>query len=134
MNIYEKDNLLVIKDVLSFNPEHIFECGQCFRWNKNEDNSYTGIAFKKAIRIWEENGTVFIEGSTKEDFFSIWHSYFDFDTDYEKIKAALENDKIVKEAIKSGYGIRILRQEIFETVISFIISQNNNIPRIKLII
>lgn len=134
MNVYEKDNLVVIKNVLSFNLEHIFECGQCFRWNKNADESYTGVAFKKAVRLWEEDGTLFIEGTTKEEFYSLWYNYFDFDTDYEKIKKELEKDKTVKEAIKSGFGIRILRQELFETVISFIISQNNNIPRIKLII
>ncbi len=134
MNVYEKDNLVVIENVLSFNLEHIFECGQCFRWNKNADKSYTGVAAKKAIRLWEEDGTLFIEGTTKEEFFSLWYDYFDFETDYEKIKEELKKDKTVKEAIKSGFGIRILRQELFETVISFIISQNNNIPRIKLII
>ena len=110
----------------SFELEDIFECGQCFRWNKNEDNSYTGVAFGKVLTLSKEG-----DGVTFSDDNEIWNEYFDLDRDYGEIKRILSKDEVTKKAIEKGQGIRILKQEFFETVISFIISQNNNIPRIK---
>ncbi len=119
------------------NLDQIFDCGQCFRWEREEDGSYTGIAFGKPVNIaFEETapleGTLTIDNSCERDFESIWYPYLDLARDYGEIKRTLaERDSLMGEVIGSGPGIRILNQEKWETVISFIISQNSNIPRIK---
>ncbi len=135
MNIYCENNNIVLTEVSDFNPVHIFECGQAFRWDRNSDGSYTGIAFGKALRIFAEDDKITLYNTTRSDFDNIWHNYFDFDRDYTAVKNILcENDDVMKTAVPYGEGIRILKQELFETVISFIISASNNIPRIKKII
>lgn len=123
---------LIIEGVKDFNPEHIFDCGQCFRWNREEDGSYTGVAGGKVVNMSLKGSDLIIDNASPEDFENFWRNYLDFDTDYGKIKAGLcENDEVIGEAIAEGEGIRILNQELWETVVSFIISANNNIPRIK---
>ncbi|MEG0292298.1 MAG: DNA glycosylase [Anaerovoracaceae bacterium] len=123
---------IILEDVRDFNPEHIFECGQCFRWNKESDGSYTGAAFGKVINVFAAGKSITLTNTNVDEFESIWRDYFDFDTDYDAIKNEISrDDDIMKKAILSGYGIRILNQEIWETIASFIISANNNIPRIK---
>lgn len=112
-----------------FDLKQTFDCGQCFRWNENEDKSFTGVAHGKVLTIKNENGKIILDDDSP-----VWNSYFDLDTDYEKIITDLSQTDIMKNAISKGSGIRILKQDFFETVISFIISQNNNIPRIKGII
>ncbi|MCQ2551397.1 MAG: 8-oxoguanine DNA glycosylase [Clostridia bacterium] len=120
-----KYQLKIEKD---FNLDHIFDCGQCFRWKKEEDGSYTGIAFGKCVNMAYEDGVLTITGATADDYENIWRDYLDMDTDYSKIKAAIDIDQKIKDY---GYGIRILNQDSWETLISFIVSQNNNISRIK---
>lgn len=118
--------------VKDFNLDHIFDCGQCFRWERQEDGSYTGTAMGKAVNMAFERGVLTIDNCTPEDYESIWRPYLDMDRDYGAIKAELsEADPTIKGACDYGYGIRILRQDFWESVVSFIISQNNNIPRIK---
>ncbi|AOY75746.1 DNA-3-methyladenine glycosylase family protein [Clostridium formicaceticum] len=132
LDILYKDNEVILKNMLDFDPKHIFECGQCFRWNKEEDGSYTGIAFKKVLNIKKSGGDIIFRYTNKDDFIKIWMNYFDLNTDYSEIKKKLsKNDAIMKEAINFGEGIRVLRQEPWETLVSFILSANNNIPRIK---
>lgn len=128
--ILKHDKGIVFKDVKDFEPKHIFDCGQCFRWNEEPDGSYIGVASKKAARISKIHEDVYIYGAEIEDA-DFWISYLDLNRDYKRIKEVLSKDKILKEAIKHGEGIRILNQEIFETIISFIISANNRIPMIK---
>lgn len=123
---------ILMEGIADFHADHIFDNGQCFRWNREEDGSYTGTAFGKVINIGYQNGTLRIENSTTEDYEKIWKGYFDLDRDYGKIKKLLtENDSVMAGAIAYGYGLRILKQDPWETIVSFIISQNNNIPRIK---
>lgn len=125
----------IIENVKSFDPVHIFECGQCFRWNKEEDNSYTGIFKNNVINVKKENENVIITGICEGDIKKVCIEYFDLDTSYEKIKDNLAKiDKYLANSIEYGTGIRILKQDLWETLISFIISANNNIPRIKTII
>lgn len=119
----------------SFEPKHIFECGQCFRWNKEEDSSYTGVFGNNVINVKKENNTVIFRGVVEGDLSEVCSRYFDLDYDYEKVKETLSKVDInIKKSIDFGYGIRILNQDLWETIISFIISANNNIPRIKGII
>ena len=123
--------MIEITGVKDFNTDHIFDCGQCFRWSREEDGSYTGIAGDRIANIACRNGSVFIDNAEAEDT-DFWRDYLDLDRDYGKIKQALAaEDEIIRNAIDCGQGIRILNQNRWETIISFIISQNNNIPRIK---
>ena len=130
-----KEQNLVIKNVKSFNLTHIFECGQCFRWNQNPDGSYTGIVRKNVINIKMINDDVYINSYGEDNVKDLFNNYFDMNRDYEEIKNKLRKiDNHMKESIKYGEGIRLLNQDLWETIISFIISANNNIPRIKGII
>ena len=131
-----RNNDIILRSQPDFEPEHIFDCGQCFRFNKNPDGSYTGTAFGKTTRISKENGDVILHDTTPEDFESVWRSYLDLGYDYGEAKRRLTQggDKVMEEATRYGEGIRILNQELWETLISFIISASNNIPRIKKII
>lgn len=117
-------------DIKCLDLEQTFECGQCFRWNKEDDGSYTGIALAFPANMKIEEGTLKIEGYGSREF---WEEYLDLGSDYEKMQEKLCSGEceVLPEAVKKGHGIRILRQDIWETVVDFIISQNNNIPRIK---
>ena len=125
----------IIDDMKSFELKDIFECGQCFRWNKLEDDSYTGIVRENVINVKKQNGKIIFSGNCSEKIKELVDDYFDLKRDYEKIKEELSKiDVNMKESVNYGKGIRILNQDLWETIISFIISANNNIPRIKGII
>lgn len=124
----------IIKNCKSFKAKDIFECGQCFRWNEEPDGSYTGIFGHNVLNVKEEKDIV-ITGICNGNIEDICKNYFDLDRNYEEIKETLSLiDDNMKESIKYGEGIRILNQDLWEMIISFIISANNNIPRIKGII
>lgn len=124
----------IIKNCKSFKVKDIFECGQCFRWNEEPDGSYTGIFGHNVLNVKEEKDIV-ITGICNGDIEDICKYYFDLERNYEEIKKTLSLvDDNMKESIKYGEGIRILNQDLWEMIISFIISANNNIPRIKGII
>lgn len=130
-----KEQNLVLKNVKSFNLTHIFECGQCFRWNENEDGSYTGVVKNNIINIKMINADVYVKSLGEDDLEELFNNYFDMKRDYDKIKNKLRKiDEHMKKSILYGEGIRLLNQDLWETIISFIISANNNIPRIKGII
>ncbi len=120
----------IVLDVDSFNPEHIFKCGQAFRWRELEDGSYLNIAHGKVIRV-VGGSEVILENANFIDYQYIWKNYFDLERDYSALKESFSGDSILKPAIEYGSGIRVLNQEPFETIITFIISANNQIPRIK---
>lgn len=129
-----------LENIDSFELADIFECGQCFRWNKQEDGSYTGIFKRNVINVKKENchqGTslVTIKGICDGNIKDVVEDYFDLNRNYEEIKEKLSKiDDNVKTSIEYGKGIRILNQDLWEMIISYIISANNNIPRIKGII
>ncbi len=133
MNIKEKNSQIVIEDIKDFNLNHIFDCGQCFRWNKEEDGTYTGVVKNKVINI-EQNGSTVVFSNVSMNDYHIIKEYFDLNTDYTEIKRSVNTDEIMAEAIKFGEGIRILNQDEWETIISFMISANNRIPMIKKVI
>ncbi len=108
------------------------DCGQAFRWQK-DGSKWSGVAFGKYLEIEQKENQLIFYNCTKTDFENVWKNYFDFDLDYEKIVNSY-NDEHLKTAVSEFNGIRILRQEPWEALCSFIISQNNNIPRIKGII
>lgn len=127
--IEDKDRV-IIEGVGNFNPVHVFECGQCFRWIKQKDGSYNGTAKGRAINVSFNSDKLIISNTTIEDFINIWFEYFDLGRDYSSIKEKLKKDEIMRKAVDFGYGIRLLKQDIWETLISFIISANNRIPMI----
>lgn len=149
---------IVFENIKDFDLTHIFQCGQCFRWEPvgetlentsikgsnttlekqlatgesyNPKQRYIGIADKyfALIEYEPENGVLTITGSGDKAF---WWNYLDLGRDYEEIKTSLiKKDSTIEKAIEFGSGIRILNQDLWETIVSFIISQNNHIPRIK---
>lgn len=126
----KQTELTVIDKLTDFDLTHIFECGQCFRWVPSDDGGYVGAAGDKAARIAFDKGTLTIRATGGDEDF--WRNYFDLDTDYGEIKRRLiGSEPEIARAAEYGSGIRILNQDPFETIISFIISQNNNIPRIR---
>lgn len=133
MKLESRKNDIVLSDVPCFNVGLSVDCGQAFRWVKKEDGSFHGVIFKKAVDIVQYENEVIFKNTDEETFKTLLEPYFDLDRDYEKICAGFD-DKYLKEACKKYSGIRILHQEPWETLCSFIISQNNNIPRIKGII
>lgn len=125
----------ILKNCKSFKVKDIFDCGQCFRWNEENDGSYTGIFGRNVLNVKESGEDIVFEGICDGNIEEVCKNYFDLDRNYEEIKRNLSNvDENLKEAIKYGGGIRILNQDLWEMIISFIISANNNIPRIKGII
>lgn len=129
-----KEQEYIIKNMKDFNSIHIFECGQCFRWNQ-EEGIYTGITGKNVITVEQKENSVVFKGMCEKDIKDVVNEYFDLDTDYTEIKEKLSKiDNHLKTSIEYGEGIRILNQDLWECIISFIISANNNIPRIKKII
>lgn len=128
--VKEEKDRVIVENVRDFDPVHIFECGQCFRWIRQPDNSFTGVARGKVANISYQDGTLVIKNSSLKDFQDIWFEYLDLGRDYGEIKALLDKDEHMKKAIEYGYGIRILKQDLWEVLISFIISANNRIPMI----
>ena len=130
-----KEQKYIIENQESFELKDIFECGQCFRWNENENGSYTGVINNGVLNVEKQGEKIFFTGILDQDIKEVVRFYFDLDRNYEEIKMQLSNiDKYLKTSVEYGKGIRILNQDLWETIISFIISANNNIPRIKGII
>lgn len=130
-----KDQKYEIRNIESFELKDIFECGQCFRWNPEESGSYTGIVGENVLNVRKKGKDILITGFCKDNIEELCYKYFDLGTDYQIIRKKLSNiDNFLKVSTDYGKGIRILKQDVWETLISFIISANNNIPRIKGII
>lgn len=113
-------------------PYKTFECGQCFRWNADENGGYVGVASGRAARVFTRGGMAVIE--CDEADIGFWREYLDMDTDYVKARESVMLGEYLTECAEYGRGIRILRQDKWEALCSFIISQCNNIPRIKSIV
>ena len=122
---------VIIEEVKNFKLKQIFECGQIFRFEEIAEGNFIVIAFGKLIELKEEGNNILVYNSTKEEVRNIWLKYFDLDRDYSKIKEELSKDNLLRESIEFGYGVRVLNQDPFEMLLSFIISARNNIPSIK---
>lgn len=123
---------LVLEQKGGFCLAETLECGQCFRWERTGQGAYEGVAYGKKARLREQAGTILLEGVTPEDYSRVWHGYFDLGLDYGQVRETLcQTHERLREMAEFAPGIRILRQEPWETLCSFLLSQNNNIPRIK---
>ena len=124
---------ILLKEPL-FDLARTLDCGQAFRWVQTIENEWHGVAFSRPLTLKNtENGIEFL-GTTAEDFENIWSDYFDLNRVYNILCERFMKDIHLKNAVTECSGIRVLHQEPWEAICSFIISANNNIPRIKGII
>ena len=127
-------NVVVIEDLNNFDLEQTLKCGQIFRYEQISSHSYVVIAKNKRIRLTQQPGstTLIIHNSNLSEYEEVWKRYLDIETDYDQIITQIsKDDPHMKEAITYGEGIRILNQDPWEMLISFIISQNKAIPHIQ---
>ena len=134
MDIELIDNDIIVKNIKCFNLALTVDCGQAFRWSQTTDGCFEGVAGGYYLKIKQKNNDLIFYNTTKDSFDNFWVNYFDLDKDYEKICEKLKQDDIIKSTVDEFYGIRIINQEPWEALCSFVISQQNNIKRIKLII
>lgn len=132
MKTDEIANGVKVSGIRDLDLAQTLDCGQSFRWTEFEDGSYRGTAFGKSVTVKLDGTDLYIYNTTKSDFENIWYDYFDFGLDYGEIRRDISKiHPVLCEAAKYAPGIRILRQEPYEALCTFIISQNNNIKRIK---
>ncbi len=125
---------ILLSRIKNFDLKKTLDCGQCFRFYQNKDGSWHGVAGNRPLTVHQTNDGVIFKNITKEEFDAFWRIYFDLDRDYDAISRAFPDSLYMRESTRFSSGMRVLRQDAWETLISFIISQNNNIPRIKGII
>lgn len=126
--------MVVLNNLEHFDLKTIADSGQCFRIFQVEDNIFDVLSMDRWIRVWHEpQKNIYVFGCEDEEFNLFWKYYFDLNTNYISYHNAIQqsNDQFLKNAADHGSGMRILRQSYWESIVSFIISQNNNIPRIK---
>ncbi len=131
MKVTFENDKVVLTDVKHFSIEKTLECGQAFNFEKLEENFYRLTAFRRVLFIKQDSEKIVMYPTNEADFNNIWIEYFDLNTDYEAIYNKFINDKTLRPLVEYGDGIRILKQEKWECLVSFIISQNNRIPQIK---
>lgn len=117
-----------------FDLDETLDCGQAFRWERSADGKYHGAKLNTKLTIYKEKDYFVLENTSESDFLDVWFDYFDLATDYGELKRIYSEDETLAKACKFASGIRLLKQDKWEALVSFIISQNNNIPRIKGII
>lgn len=128
------DKNYIVKGIKPFDLDATLDCGQAFRWNKGDDGKWRGVVNSKSLCIWQRGDELVFENATEEEYISFWRDYFDLERDYAVIDAEISVNPTLAEITEFSSGIRILKQDSWEALCSFIISQNNNIPRIKGII
>ncbi len=132
MTVKEKDGNVILSSPECFDVRLSVFCGQAFRWTER-DGVIHGVVGNKAADIIQTENEVIFKNTDLKAFEKIFVPYFDLSRDYNKILTSF-NDKYIRLACREYYGIRILKQDEWEALCSFIISQNNNIPRICKII
>ncbi len=134
MEIIETSEGLLLQNVDHFQLDHTFLCGQCFRWNRVDNHRYIGIAGGHLLDMTAQENGFLLKNTTRELWQTFWCRYLALDMDYHAIERALSRDNVLAKAMAYGHGIRILRQDFWETLVSFLMAQANNITRIKGII
>lgn len=126
---------IYVKGITDFDIEQTLECGQCFHFHKIDDHEYALAAFGKLLHVRQDDGGILFYHTNETEFNNLWRGYFDLDMDYAAVKRRLlQTDEKLFDVIEAMGGVRILNQEFFETLMSFIISQNKQIPHIKQIV
>ena len=128
MEISEEKGIVRVKLADSLSLEHLFQCGQCFRWKRSGQGGYVGVAYGRAVRVWQQESQLFLR-CTRVEFDRVWRRYFDLDRD--QLLSRFTVNHFLEQAVGHGRGLRILRQQPWEALVSFLVSQCNNIPRIS---
>jgi len=128
--IEQNGNDTVLLGIKNFNLTQILDCGQCFRW-EGTASDYTGIAHGRQMRLVLEGDSLILKDVSPHEFEYIWKDYFDLSRDYSQIRKHYSTDSSLAAAVDFSPGLRVMRQDPWETLITFILSQNSNIPRIK---
>lgn len=126
-------NAVIIRDICDFDPDTILFCGQAFRWEK-ENGLFKGIAHGRIIHLEMTGKDIRLFPASKNEYEMIWEDYFDLKRDYSALKKEFSKDVILQKGMEFAPGMRVLNQQPFETMISFIVSANNNVKRISGII
>ncbi len=135
MKIQNTNDGLLVSGVECLDLDLTLDCGQAFRWQKQEDGSYSGVAGGCFLNISKDaDGNLIMKHITQDDFDRFFKNYFDLEKDYAAICQTLRGDALLASTVDAYYGIRILNQEPWEALCTFVISQQNNIKRIKLIV
>ncbi len=134
ITVTQNGNNVEVVGINNFNLADTLDCGQAFRWSQCDDGCWQGVAYGRYLKISIENKKLILHDTNFDEFEAVWRKYFDLDRDYDYIKSILSADETLKKAAEFAGGIKVLRQDAWECLCSFIISQNNNIPRIKGII
>ena len=130
MNYTKKDNDIVLKGFDCLDLRYTLFCGQAFRWSEPAEGHFMGTVKGKTLFVEQSGDEIIFRNTNEKDFREIWVPYFDLERDYKNITDSFRSDRYISAALDEYYGIRILRQDPWEALCSFIISQNNNIPRI----
>lgn len=132
MRILKDNENTIVEEIKDFDLSQTLECGQCFRFYKQDEQDYVIVAYKHLLHIKQIDDKLIFFDTDKVTVETLWIPYFDLERDYGEIKQfLLRKDNILEAAINEKYGVRILNQEFHEILISFIISQNKQIPHIK---
>lgn len=134
MRVQYKNNDIIVSEIDCLDLELTLDCGQAFRWIREPDGSWSGVASGVYLNIYKIGDDFVFKNTSKESFENVWVHYFDLNKDYAKICKTLKQDSLISKTIDDYYGIRILNQDSWEALCSFVISQQNNIKRIKGII
>ena len=128
--IIQQDTDLILTEIKNFKLPQILDNGQSFRWSGDE-NSYSGIAYGRFLELHIDDKNLIFKNVSLKEFEHTWRDYFDLGRSYDELRLQYDSDLTLKKAIAHSPGLRLMRQDPWETLITFILSQNSNIPRIK---
>ncbi|MCC8074038.1 MAG: DNA-3-methyladenine glycosylase 2 family protein [Clostridiales bacterium] len=131
MKIKKENNDLIVTDVKCFNLDLTLDCGQAFRWEKQSDGSFSGVSGGKFLNIKQIGDTLVFKNTDVDTYYTLWEHYFALDMDYVEICDRLRQDSLISKTIDDYYGIRVLNQDSWEALFSSVVTQQNNIKRIK---
>lgn len=114
----------------TFSLKHTLDCGQCFRWKEIAENEYIGVIQDRVLRLKQDNNLLYVWSNNKENLEQVVSNYLDLKTDYNKLENTIAIDQNISKSLEYSSGLHILNQPLFETIISYVISANNNIKRI----
>lgn len=134
MRVFQRQDDVVIEGISHFDIDQTFSCGQCFRFDRQEDGGYIGVAYNRVLSIRQEGDTVTLAHTNLAEYHQVWERYLDIGRDYSTVIKRLDQDEHIRAATTFGSGIRILAQEPFECLVSFLLSQNNSIPNIRRVV
>lgn len=130
MDYTVRGNDIILKDFDCLDLRNTLLCGQAFRWKETEEGTFVGTVKKNTLVVEQKDEEIIFRNTDEGTFLNLWVPYFDLERNYRAITDGFRSDKYISAALDEFYGIRILHQEPWEALCSFIISQNNNIPRI----